>query len=117
MPTLEILKTYTAVELKREIGKTRIKKYSHLKKNDLINLMLKPEHINKFHHMKGSSISLKRAIKQLKTFLKTHGNKLDPDIRSQMEGRLKSPKTSNPDAKAKTMLKLISDIKKKYNIK
>ena len=53
MPTVEILKTYSVVELKREIGKARIKGYSKLKKAEVLDLMMK--HKEKFHHLKGKS--------------------------------------------------------------
>jgi hypothetical protein len=51
MPTEEILKTYSVVELKREIGKARIKGYSKLKKAEVVSLMMKNK--EKFHHLKG----------------------------------------------------------------
>lgn len=46
---LKILKSYTITELRKEISKTNIKQYSKLKKNELIELMMKtPE---KFSHL------------------------------------------------------------------
>jgi len=51
MPTVEILKTYSVIELKREIGKARIKGYSKLKKAEVLDLMMKNK--EKFHHLKG----------------------------------------------------------------
>lgn len=53
MPTVEILKTYSVIELKREIGKARIKGYSKLKKAEVLDLMMKNK--EKFHHLKGKS--------------------------------------------------------------
>ena len=47
MPTLEILKTYSVTELRKEVGKARMKNYSKLKKSEVIELMLKNK--EKFH--------------------------------------------------------------------
>jgi hypothetical protein len=51
MPTVEILKSHNLKELRKEVSKTNIKKYSKLKKADLIDLMMKSEHKDLFHHM------------------------------------------------------------------
>ena len=51
MPTVEILKSHNLKELRSEVSKTNIKKYSKLKKADLIDLMMKSEHKDLFHHM------------------------------------------------------------------
>ena len=51
MPTVEILKSHNLKELRSEVSKTNIKKYSKLKKADLIDLMMKKEHLDLFHHM------------------------------------------------------------------
>jgi hypothetical protein len=48
----KVLKTYTLTELKKFVSNTNIKNYSKLKKNELINLMLKKEHKDKFLHIK-----------------------------------------------------------------
>ncbi len=48
----DILNTYSATELKKFISQSNIKKYSKLKKNELITLMTKTEHINKFRYIK-----------------------------------------------------------------
>lgn len=53
MPNREILNSYTLLELKNEIKKTNIKGFTTLTKTKLIEVMLQPEHKNKFHHMKG----------------------------------------------------------------
>lgn len=52
MPSVAILSSYSLAELRKEISKTNIKKYSTLKKADVIQLMLKSEHKDKFHHLK-----------------------------------------------------------------
>jgi len=52
MPTVEILKSHNLKELRAEVSKTNIKRYSKLKKADLIELMMKEEHKDLFHHMK-----------------------------------------------------------------
>ncbi len=48
----DILNTYTLTELKKIISQSNIKRYSKLKKNELIELMTKDEHVNKFKHIK-----------------------------------------------------------------
>lgn len=48
----DILNSYTASELKKEISKTNIKGYSALTKPQLIERMMKPVNINKFMHLK-----------------------------------------------------------------
>ena len=55
MPTKEILNSYTLTELKRFVSQSNIKGYSKFKsanKSELIDLMLKPEHKDRFHHIK-----------------------------------------------------------------
>ncbi len=47
-----ILQTYTSIELKKMISQSNIKGYSKLKKNELIDLMTKTEHIHKFKDIK-----------------------------------------------------------------
>ncbi len=47
-----ILNTYSTTELKKFISQSNIKKYSKLKKDELINLMVKTENVNKFKHIK-----------------------------------------------------------------
>jgi len=51
MPTVEILKSHNLKELRAEVSKTNIKRYSKLKKAELISLMMKKEHMDLFHHM------------------------------------------------------------------
>ena len=51
MPTMELLKSHSLKELRKEVSKTNIKKYSKLKKMDLIELMMKKENKDMFHHM------------------------------------------------------------------
>jgi len=53
MPTLDILKTYSVVELRKEVGKARMKNYSKLKKGEVMDLMMKNK--EKFHHLKGKT--------------------------------------------------------------
>tara|TARA_R100000231_G_C5276346_1_gene150237 strand:+ start:102 stop:641 length:540 start_codon:yes stop_codon:yes gene_type:complete len=47
----QILNSYTLKELQGFISKSNIKGYSKLKKAQLVNLMLKQEHINKFRNL------------------------------------------------------------------
>lgn len=59
-----ILNTYTVTELKKFISQNNIKGYSKLKKDELIKLMTKAEHINKFKHIKPKEKKEKPAPKK-----------------------------------------------------
>ena len=50
MPTQEILATYSVLELKREIGKRNLKRYSKLKRAELVKLIL--DNKERFHDLK-----------------------------------------------------------------
>ena len=52
MPTREILASHPVTTLRREIAKTNIKGYSKMKKQEVIDLMMKDENKDKFHHIK-----------------------------------------------------------------
>jgi len=51
MPTKKILESHPASVLKKEISMTNIKGYSKLKKAELVDLMMKPEHKDRFSHI------------------------------------------------------------------
>ena len=51
MPTVAILKSHSSMFLKKELSKTNIKGYSKMKKDEVIALMMKPEHKDRFHHI------------------------------------------------------------------
>ena len=55
MPTREILETYTLSELRDEVRKTNLKRFSVMKKSELIEKMIEPQHRGKFHHLKGGT--------------------------------------------------------------
>ena len=50
MPTIDILNSHPVSYLKREISKTNIKGYSKMKKNEIVELMMKNK--DRFHHIK-----------------------------------------------------------------
>jgi hypothetical protein len=52
MITKEILASHPVTTLKKEISKTNIKGYSKMKKAQVIELMLKEEHVDKFKDIK-----------------------------------------------------------------
>jgi len=52
MTTKEILRSHPVTILRKEISKTNIKGYSKMKKNEVIELMLKAENKEKFKHIK-----------------------------------------------------------------
>tara|TARA_R110002073_G_scaffold2239_1_gene15398 strand:- start:3311 stop:4186 length:876 start_codon:yes stop_codon:yes gene_type:complete len=56
----QILNTYTTLELKKEISKTNLKRYSKMKKKEVINLMLK--HPQKFNHLEAKKKEPKKKV-------------------------------------------------------
>ena len=69
MPSFDILNSHTITNLKKEVSKTNIKGYSKMKKNEVIDLMLKNK--SKFHHIKKygepvKKIVIKREVKPIK---------------------------------------------------
>jgi hypothetical protein len=73
MPSFDILNSHTITNLKKEISKTNIKGYSKMKKNEVIDLMLKNK--SKFHHIKKygepvKKIVIKREPKEVKPIKK-----------------------------------------------
>jgi len=58
----DILNSYNVRELKKEISKTNIKGYSKMKKNDVIDLMMKNEEKFKNMKMKGMEPEPKKKI-------------------------------------------------------
>ena len=60
----DILSSYSVSELRKIISSTNIKGYSKMKKDELIKLMMKPEHKDKFKNIKmKSKIAKKKDIK------------------------------------------------------
>jgi len=51
MITKEILESHSVTVLKKELSKTNIKGYSKMKKSEVVALMLKPEHSQRFSHI------------------------------------------------------------------
>ncbi len=65
MITKEILESHPVTVLKKELSKTNIKGYSKMKKSEVVALMLKPEHSQRFNHIvkKGEAPKPKKVIK------------------------------------------------------
>jgi len=65
MITKEILESHSVTVLKKELSKTNIKGYSKMKKSEVVALMLKPEHSQRFNHIvkKGEAPKPKKVIK------------------------------------------------------
>ena len=61
MVSREILNSHPVSVLKKEISKTNIKGYSKMKKNEVVDLMLSPEHEGRFDHIEIASSKKKRA--------------------------------------------------------
>lgn len=66
MPTKKILESHPVSVLKKEISKTNIKGYSKMKKSEIIDLMMKPEHKDKFHHIEMAKPKLSKKEKAKK---------------------------------------------------
>ena len=56
----EILQSMSVLSLKREISKTNIKGYSKMKKAEVIDLMMKPEHRKRFSHLAKKGVKKER---------------------------------------------------------
>lgn len=66
MITKEILISHPVSVLKKEISKTNIKGYSKMRKLELIDLMMKPEHAGKFSHIKKGAAYIPGDLKPVK---------------------------------------------------
>ncbi len=66
MPTKKILESHPVSVLKKEISMTNIKGYSKMKKAEIIDLMMKPEHKDKFHHIEMAKPKLSKKEKAKK---------------------------------------------------
>jgi hypothetical protein len=66
MPTKKILESHPVSVLKKEISKTNIKGYSKMKKSEIIDLMMKPEHKDRFHHIEMAKPKLSKKEKAKK---------------------------------------------------
>ena len=64
MPTKKILESHPVSVLKKEISMTNIKGYSKMKKAEIIDLMMKPEHKDRFHHIEMAKPKLRKKKKQ-----------------------------------------------------
>ena len=59
MPSLENLQSHTLKVLRNEVKKTNMKKWSKLKKGELITMMMMPEHRANFHHLSPHKVIVK----------------------------------------------------------
>jgi len=66
MPTKKILESHPVSVLKKEISMTNIKGYSKMKKSEIIDLMMKPEHKDRFHHIEMAKPKLSKKEKAKK---------------------------------------------------
>lgn len=86
MPSRKILKSHPASVLKKEISKTNIKGYSKMKKPELIDLMMKPEHADRFAHIE---IAPSRVEKKAQKEKEAKGQKEGDDFLKREEERMK----------------------------
>jgi len=86
MANQEILSTYTAPELKKLISATNIKGYSKLKKEGLIKLMLREEHVDKFKSIKKKEMRTgdpkEKEAKAKKKLLKEFKKRAKPAVKA-----------------------------------
>ncbi len=66
MITKEILLSHPVSVLKKEISKTNIKGYSKMRKLELIELMMKPEHSKRFGHIKKGAAYIPGDLKPIR---------------------------------------------------
>ncbi len=86
MVSRKILKSHPVSVLKKEISKTNIKGYSKMKKPELIDLMMKPEHADRFAHIE---IAPSRAEKKAQKEKNAKSQKEGDDFLKREEERMK----------------------------
>lgn len=118
MVSREILNSHPVSVLKKEISKTNIKGYSKMKKTELIDLMMKAEHADRFAHIEIAS-SKKKPVKKERspikltsfTVTKADGSKKEVKTgrvkRRAEEKKAKKPKKSSAEDESKNMLKMM----------
>ena len=84
MPSIEVLNSHPVSVLKKEISKTNIKGYSKMKKKDIIALMMKDIHKDKFEHIK---------MAENKTVKQQSKKALQNEVQSIMRDILSHPKS------------------------
>lgn len=111
MPTIKILESHPVSVLKKEISKTNIKGYSKMKKSEIIDLMMKPEHKDRFHHieMAKPKLSKKEKAKKQKEGDDFVAQKVE-DV--SMGDIIITPKKRKSKAKAKPKAKVSGDVPK-----
>jgi hypothetical protein len=105
MPTTEILKKLSLPTLKSEVRKTNIKNWSALRKPALIELMLKPEHIQRFSHLGTKESKKKYIIPSRRVPLPTISAK---DISDLGKGKVVKKKTIIRKPKTSTTVRRIN---------
>ena len=102
MTTKEILQSHPVIILRKEISKTNIKGYSKMKKNEVIELMLKAENKEKFKHIQ---------MAEKKQRVKTESKKEEP---KKEEPKKAEPKKADEKEFSKNwLLKYNAYVKKK----
>ena len=113
MPTIEILKKLTLPALKAEVRKTNMKNWSSLRKPALIELMLRPEHIQRFHHLGTTDSKKKYIIPSRRTVAEPPKKKLI--IRNKIT--VDKMTTEAPKKKVKVIVRDIKGVAKKIAAK
>ena len=111
MPTIEILKKLTLPALKAEVRKTNMKNWSSLRKPALIELMLRPEHIQRFHHLGTTDSKKKYIIPSRRTVAEPPKKKLI------IRNKIKVDKMTTEAPKKKVILRDIKGVAKKIAAK
>jgi len=108
MITKEILLSHPVSVLKKEISKTNIKGYSKMRKLELIELMMKPEHTKRFGHIKMGASYIPGDLKPLSKAKK------EPVKKDKKIGIKRTPK---PAPKPEIKITTFKEPKKKVGIK
>ena len=101
MPSRKILNSHPVSVLKKEISKTNIKGYSKMKKPELIDLMMKPEHEDRFAHIE---MAPSREEKKAQKAKDAKNQKEGDDFLKREEERLKKEEA----AKKKEMQSILA---------
>ena len=113
MPTREILETYTLSELRDEVRKTNLKRFSVMKKSELIEKMIEPQHRGKFHHLKGGTKRVRNTPSPTQKKAPLTFTKADGTVK---ELKMKEKKPPSPTQKKEALPKKKAERQRKISV-
>ena len=94
---IDILNSYSLKELKKIISSTNIKGYSKMKKDEIIKLMMKQEHKDKFKDIKKKEKPENKPEKNLIILMENFNKKYNPtEIKKQKLTKVNLKKFTDP---------------------